>query len=305
MSEIKRNSLLIIDDSEMNLFALNRILSPDYTIYTAKNGQEGIASAIEHSPDVIILDIIMPIMDGFETIVALKSSEQTRDIPVIFISGLGSVENEEKGLALGGVDYIVKPFSAAIVKLRVNNQIQLLNYIQMIESLSMLDQLTGLPNRRYFDERFVLEWKRAIREKTPTSVLMIDIDDFKKCNDTHGHLQGDIVLKTVANTISRTIKRPSDFAARWGGEEFIALLPNTDSDGAMIVAEQIRKNIEKEDITLAIGKIVNVSVSVGVNTQAASIDSSTDDFIHFADDALYTAKKDGKNRVCQHTVNEK
>ena len=291
---------MIVDDSETSVVALTGILSPDYSIYAARNGQEGIEAAKTHLPDVILLDVIMPEMDGYETIAVLKSLESTREIPVIFVSGPSSPEHEEKGLALGAVDYISKPLSPAIVKLRVRHQIQIQNYIRTIEHLSRLDQLTEMPNRRSFDERFFSEWKKSKRDKTPTSVLMIDIDDFKKCNDTYGHLQGDIVLKTIAQVITRTLHRPGDFAARWGGEEFIVLLPDTDANGAMTVAEQLRNNIENAVVPLSDGQKAKVSVSVGVNTQESSADSSIDDFINFADDALYTAKRDGKNRVCRY-----
>ena len=303
MEETKKGRLLIIDDSEMNVVILTRILSPDYKILVAKNGRAGIETAVNYLPDVIILDIIMPGMDGYETITELKSLDQTRNIPVIFISGLSSSEDEEKGLILGAADYIIKPFSEAVVKLRVRHQIQLQNYIRTIENLLMTDQLTKIPNRRSFDERLLMEWNRAQRKMSQVSILIIDIDHFKRYNDTYGHPQGDVALQTVAGIFSKALWRPGDFAARWGGEEFIVLLPDTDLDGALAVGEKIRHSVEYAEIRDENGQLTTpVTVSVGVNTVIPTDDgvNSIKDFIHFADDALYAAKRDGRNRVCKY-----
>ena len=300
MDNSNNRSLLIIDDSEMNLAMLSRILNRDYNLHLARNGLEGVEAAVKHLPDVIVLDIVMPKMDGYETIAMLKSLEQTREIPVVFVTGLSKAKDEERGLALGCADYITKPFSAEIVKLRLRNQIRMLDYIRTIEILSKQDQLTGIPNRRNFDDRLTIEWGRAKREKTSISILMIDIDYFKNFNDTYGHLNGDLVLKTVASLITKTLKRTTDIAARWGGEEFIALLPCTDLRGSTIVAEKIREVVERTDFMLQDGRVTNVSISVGVNTRVPTNDCTMDEFIHCADDALYNAKREGRNKVWQY-----
>jgi len=297
MAKTKKGTLLVIDDSELNLAAIKEILSADYTVYTENNGYDGIKAALRYMPDIIILDIIMPKIDGFETIVKLKEKEETRNIPVIFITGLTDSKDEEKGLSLGGADYITKPFSPEIVKLRVRNQMRLLDYIHTIEDIGKRDPLTNMPNRRSFDERIYLEWKRAMREKSIISLLIVDIDNFRVFNDTYGHLRGDLVLTTIANLITQTLKRPGDFAARWGGEEFIVLLPETEVNGAFMIAEQIRDTISNNKITLPDGQIVNVSVSIGINTRVPTPDYSVDNLIHYADDALYIAKVNGRNRV--------
>ena len=265
MTGAKKNSLLIVDDEKSNILALTRILSQAYTIYAAKNGQDAIETAAEHMPDVILLDILMPEMDGYDVLAALKGSEKTRAIPVIIITGLDSPEDEEKGLALGAADYISKPFSPAIVKLRVQNQIQILNYIYTIKNLSLLDQLTGIANRRSFDERLRLEWGRAIRTETPISILILDLDNFKTYNDTYGHMQGDMLLQAVAKLFAHELKRAGDFIARWGGEEFIALLAHTDWGGALDVAERIRMHVEDAVIPLADGHATKTTVSIGIN----------------------------------------
>ena len=300
MDEIIKNSILIADDEKSNLMVLTHLLNREYTIYTARDGKDAINKSKKLLPDIILLDILMPEMNGYEVLSALKNSEETREIPVIFITGLDSREDEEKGLALMAADYISKPFRAAIVKLRVGNQMQIVNQLRTIKRLSMVDQLTDIPNRRSFDSRLNMEWLRAIREKTPVSLLMIDVDKFKIYNDTYGHQQGDIALQTVAKVCTRTTKRPGDFTARWGGEEFAVLLPVSDAKGAMVIAEQIRINVQNAVITRPDGEVTKVTISIGLHTELPNSDSSLDSFISRADSALYTAKEKGRNRVYQY-----
>jgi diguanylate cyclase (GGDEF)-like protein len=293
----RKHSLLIIDDEAANIIALDHILGKDYTIHSAENGHEAIKKAEEFLPDIILLDILMPVMSGYEIIACLKNSEKTKHIPVIFVSGLDSVESEEKGLQLGAVDYIIKPFRAAIVKLRVNIQIKMLEQLRMIERLSMIDQLTNIANRRSFDNRLIVEWNSAARQNTPISLLMIDVDLFKNYNDKWGHQQGDAALKKIADVLSQSLKRKSDFTARWGGEEFVILLPGTDENGGLKIAECIRKNVEAAEI-LYKGTITRVTISVGVNTVIPNKATSIDAFISGSDTALYCAKESGRNKVC-------
>ena len=297
MTEQIKNSILIIDDEKSNLMYLNSILSVDYSIFVAKCGQEALRKAKDLLPDLILLDIVMPDIDGYSVLAQLKESELTQEIPVIFITGLDRNEDEEKGLALSAADYITKPFSAAIVRLRVSNQMRLVNQMRAIKRLSMTDQLTGIANRRSFDQQMNIEWRRAIRYKTPISLLMIDVDHFKIYNDTYGHQQGDIVLHIVADTLSLALKRPADLASRWGGEEFAVLLPATDREGALTIAEFIRSNIESATIQCQNGAISNVTVSIGENTQIPVFGDSIDEFISKADTALYNAKKSGRNQI--------
>jgi diguanylate cyclase (GGDEF)-like protein len=297
MEEEKKNSLLIVDDENVNLKILVHILHDDYVIYTATNGANAVEKAKEFRPDLVLLDIVMPDMNGYETLSELKNYEETKNIPVIFITGLTDEGDEEKGLTLEAVDYITKPFRSTIVKLRVKHQIQILNQLRTIERLSMIDQLTSLPNRRNFDERLNMEWKQSIREKWPISLLMIDIDKFKNINDNYGHQQGDIILQIVARTFHKSFKRPSDFAARWGGEEFVVLLPNTPMDGALDVAERIRTDVEATDIFYTDGSKIRVTISIGVNSLVPLHDNSINEFISKADKALYAAKDSGRNKV--------
>jgi len=201
-------------------------------------------------------------------------------------------------LSLGAVDYINKPFSPMIVLLRVQNQIRSLNQYRLAERKSMIDQLTSMPNRRSFDERLDMEWVRAIRDNTSISLLAIDIDRFKAYNDTYGHQQGDAALIAVAGAITKAISRPGDFAARWGGEEFFVLLPDTSSSGALHIAERIRVDVSNTVIPCADGSETRVTVSIGAKTKAQVPGSSRKTFISEADKALYKAKESGRNKVC-------
>ncbi|MCL2077256.1 MAG: diguanylate cyclase [Oscillospiraceae bacterium] len=299
MEELNKYSILVVDDESSNITALNAILSPEYTVYAAKNGQSAINAAEKHLPDIILLDILMPEMDGYSVIETLKSSSITKKIPVIFITGLSDTDDEEKGLTLGAADYISKPFSPVIVKLRIRNQIMMLDQLRTIERLSMTDQLTELPNRRSFEVRLQAEWGRALREREPISVLMLDADNFKNYNDAYGHQQGDAALKAIAAVFHDVLKRSVDFVARWGGEEFIVLLPNTDSYGAIGVAEKIRGKIEGMEIPSVSGDgVTGLTISIGVNTRVHGRSITTCEFVSGADMALYAAKQKGRNRVC-------
>jgi len=292
----KEFTILIADDEKMNVEILGTILSPIYNLLISRNGTRALELAKENSPDLILLDVLMPDMTGFEVIRALKVSDITSKIPVIFITGLTSAEDEEKGFLLGAVDYITKPFKKAIVKARVNTHIKIVDQMRMIESIGLIDPLTKIPNRRSFENRLVVEWNRAVRERTPISILVMDIDKFKTYNDTYGHQQGDVALKAFADTSSKTLQRAVDFIARWGGEEFVILLPGTDVEGASSIAERVRKNIEAKLIPADEGAETRITVSIGVNSATPGMETSTDDFIKKADQALYKAKETGRNK---------
>ena len=295
----QKNSILIVDDEASNIAVLNRLLGQDYTIYAAKDGQTALDMAKKHLPDIILLDIIMPDMNGYAMISQLKALKETKDIPVMFITGLNSTEDEEKGLGLDAADYICKPFRNSIVKLRVRNQIKIVNAMRTIERLSNTDSLTGIANRRNFNERLLLEWSRATREDMNLSLAIADVDHFKCYNDTHGHIQGDVALQIVASAMAKGIKRGVDMIARWGGEEFAILLPQTDLEGALTVSEQIRTDVARERIPCD-DKEHYVTLSLGVSSIKPSAGSSIDEFILCADKALYMAKEQGRNRGCAY-----
>ncbi|MCL2669788.1 MAG: diguanylate cyclase [Syntrophaceae bacterium] len=292
----KEFTVLITDDEKMNVAMLYDILSPMYNVLVSRNGPRALELAREYRPDLILLDILMPKMSGFEVITKLKESNATNQIPVIFITGLADATNEEKGFFLGAVDYIAKPLNKAIVQARVNTHIKIVDQMRTIERIGLIDPLTKISNRRGFENRLNTEWSRAFREQIPISILLLDIDEFKNYNDTYGHQQGDVALKTFAETSAKMVLRSIDFAARWGGEEFVLLLPGTGVDGAADVAERVRKSVETSVIPTEDGAETRITVSIGVNSVIPSTGISTADFINKADQALYRAKESGRNR---------
>jgi len=303
MSENKKEfTILITDDTKANLEVLSGILSPVYNILISRNGPRAIELAKEHKPDLILLDVLMPDMSGFEVITKLKENEITNRIPVIFITGLAGAEDEERGFFLGAVDYIAKPFNKAIVKARVNTHIRIVDQMRTIERIGLIDPLTKISNRRGFENRLNVEWNRAFRERTPISILVIDIDKFKDYNDTYGHQQGDAILKAFSEVSTKTLMRAVDFAARWGGEEFVILLPGTDMAGSSEVAERVRKNVENMEVFTEDGDETRITVSIGVNSLIPDANSNIMDFIKKADQALYKAKEMGRNTVATSEV---
>ncbi|MCL2690365.1 MAG: diguanylate cyclase [Chitinispirillia bacterium] len=298
MSERKKEyTILLVDDGKTNLDILSDVLSPLYNILVSKSGPKALELAEKHVPDLILLDVMMPEMSGFEVITKLKESDVTSRIPVIFITGLTASEDEEKGFFLGAVDYITKPFVKSIVKARVNTHIKIIDQMRTIERIALMDPLTKICNRRGFDKRFDAEWRKAISQKTPVSFMIIDADKFKSYNDTWGHPQGDLLLQTVAGVFKNAERDNADCAARWGGEEFVMLLPNTDIDGAAEVAEKVREQIAALVILTEDGTKTTVTVSIGVNSVIPDADTSIADFVSNADQALYKAKESGRNRV--------
>ncbi|MCL2637684.1 MAG: diguanylate cyclase [Oscillospiraceae bacterium] len=296
MNQINKNSVLIVDDQETSITALANILSRDYKIYSADNGQQALELAEELSPDIILLDILMPDMSGFDVIEKLKASALTKNIPVIFITGLTSDDDEETGLRLGAVDYITKPFKEAIVKARVNTHLKIAEQMRTIERIGLTDPLTQISNRRGFNELFDTEWRKAIKKRYEISFLMIDADNFKDYNDIYGHQQGDVLLKAIADVFKESAENP-DCAARWGGEEFVMLLPGTGSEEAAEIAENIRKKVEALVIPAENGRPTKITISIGVNTIIPDDETQIADFVNKADQALYKAKETGRNKV--------
>lgn len=291
-------TLLIVDDERQNRLLLTELLQEDYHVILAKNGVQALEKAREHTPDLILLDVLMPDMDGFGVIKALKSADTTRHIPVVFISALDSPKDEELGLELGAVDYISKPFHPPIVRVRVRNQLHLVHQRRLLEKLAMIDSLTEIPNRRRFRDVYEREWRRCMRSQLPLSLIMIDVDHFKVFNDTYGHAAGDKVLHHVAKAIQAALKRPADFVARYGGEEFVVILPELQIDQARQVAEMIRLQVEERRIPYPESSTCPwLTVSLGgATSNPHDIDIDTELFSR-ADQCLYSAKNDGRNRV--------
>ena len=290
--------ILIVDDSAFSLRILEDILKGEYEVVTSKEGHDALKLAKGISPAIILLDIVMPVMDGFEVLEKLKKIPETHSIPVIFITSLNDPENEEKGLILGAADYIYKPFSARVVKARVKNHMDLFLMRRTIEDLVLFDPLTKIHNRRSLELRSDVEWARAMREQTLLSVAIMDIDNFKNYNDYYGHLEGDKAIQSVANKISGSLHRKTDLAARYGGEEFFVMLPNTPSADGEKVLQAVRTGVEDLAIPHEYSSVAPViTISVGGASTIPKIDSNFRDLIDAADKMLYKAKREGKNRV--------
>lgn len=292
-------TVLVADDEKHNRTLLTELLGDRYRIILAKSGVQALTLAQTHAPDLILLDIVMPEMDGFETIKVLKEDPRTENITVIFISGLTSPSDEEKGLLLGAVDYITKPFRPAIVHARIRNHLTSVLQRRLLEHLAMIDGLTAIPNRRRFDEVYAQEWRRCQRSGSPLSLLVIDVDHFKHYNDTFGHAAGDTVLKQIASCLKDELKRPADFVARYGGEEFVVLLPEIEQSGAIAMAERLRAEVEALDIAHRINDQPDrVTISIGGITTLPATAALDDDLFKQADAQLFEAKRRGKNRIC-------
>jgi diguanylate cyclase (GGDEF)-like protein len=243
--------VLIVDDVPDNIRVLSRMLVDDgHQISAATNGRQALKLVAACAPDLILLDVMMPEMDGYEVCAALKADPQLSSIPIIFITALADVENETRGLDLGAVDYITKPFKEAIVRVRVKTHLELKRQRDILQQLSHVDGLTGIPNRRAFDERLDQEWRRSVRSDEPLAAAMIDVDHFKQYNDTRGHLAGDDCLRRVAGRLAEGLTRGGDFVARYGGEEFVGLISGVNVDGLAGVAEKFRAGIEALRIPL-------------------------------------------------------
>ncbi len=302
--ESSHNTILIVDDVEDNLEILGDLLTFNgYNVKSAQSGEAALKRVQADRPDLILLDILMPGMDGFEVCTRLKADDDTKDIPVIFVSSMTDIDSKVRGFKVGGVDYINKPFQHAEILVRVNTHITLLRLRKHLEEqnaelerLANTDYLTNLYNRRCFFRRAEEEFAEVARSGTPMSITLIDLDHFKRINDTHGHLVGDRVLVHMAQLI-RSHCRESDVVARYGGEEFIILHPSLDRQNAFRVAERIRKGVEATPF-LHERHEIGLTLSAGVvDTQTSKVCQRIDDVLALADIALYQAKDAGRNRV--------
>ena len=281
-------TVLIVDDSTTNLQVMAAILEQRYQVKAATSGEQCIAIATKHRPDLILLDVVMPDMDGFAVCEKLQSLPETKSIPIIFVTGRDEVSDEEQGLRLGAVDYITKPIRPLILSARVDTHITLKQQQDKLHELAMIDQLTGLTNRHYMLEVVGQKLARSRRHETPLSIMMIDIDHFKEINDTSGHLTGDLVLRQLGEFLKDQF-RVEDSITRFGGEEFLVILEPCNEEQAIAKAEEIRKDIEKLQPAN-----IDITVSIGV-AQLSNRDLRFDQLIKRADKALYEAKGKGRN----------
>ena len=298
MEDSLQAKLLIVDDEVINIEILASGLSQDYQVQRCTNSLQVEELAQVGQPDLILLDIGMPDMDGYQVCKALKENDQTRHIPIIFSTAFDSDDDQIKGLQYGGADYITKPFNMQLIKLRVRNLLLLNQKTDLLEQLVNLDGLTNIPNRRHFDETYDVEWRRALRQHSTISICMLDIDFFKQFNDLYGHAAGDKCLIRVAKVLRAACLRGGEFVARYGGEEFVAILPDIDIEEAMGVAERIRNKVESLGIKHQDSACSDVvTLSVGVASAVLEGKITKEHLLKEADDALYLAKSSGRNKV--------
>ncbi|HYF88329.1 diguanylate cyclase [Azospirillum sp.] len=298
MAPTGKQNVLIVDDEPGNIQLLAGLLQDECELCFATSGEEALEIARLVSPDLILLDVLMPGMDGFEVCRRLKSDTSTHDIPVVFVTARGEVDDETRGLDAGGVDYIIKPVSLPVVRARVRVHLRLKRHEDRLRASALIDGLTGIANRRRFDEVLDAEWRRARRFREPLSAILVDVDFFKRYNDRYGHLEGDACLRRVAGALSSLVRRPGDLAARYGGEEFVCLLPSTSLEGATTLAEQMRTAMLGLQLPHADSTVCPwVTVSIGLATAVPADDLEPADLIRLADEMLYRAKRAGRNRV--------
>lgn len=293
-----RPKLLVVDDQAVNIQALYHAFAEDHQVFVATCGTQAIRLCREKQPDLVLLDIVMPEMDGYEVCTALKADKDTCDIPIIFVTGETDEGAETRGLDAGAVDFISKPINPRIVRARARTHITLKRQSDHLRSLSLLDGLTGIANRRCFDERLEMEWRRAFRNARPLSLLMVDVDHFKRYNDHYGHAAGDQCLQQVAQALGYTLTRPGDVVARFGGEEFVCLLPETESSGAVAVGQMLERRVRELALPHASSPTDTVvTVSIGVGYTDRRMPLSALDLVRAADAQLYRAKEAGRGRV--------
>ena len=293
-----RPTVLVVDDSREALDGLCTLIQADYRTLFGLNGLDALALAMSESPDLIVLDVAMPGMDGYEVLRRLKAEPATQATPVIFLTAPGPGVSEARALELGAIDFITKPYNPAILKARMQNQLAYKRSLDQAMALSMGDALTGIPNRRRFDVQLSQEWERGLRTGKPLSMILMDIDHFKRFNDSLGHPAGDACLQRVAGVLLKSMLRAFDFTARYGGEEFACILAETDAKGALAVAQRIAANMTAARILHPDSPVSpQVTLSMGVTTMVPSRTRTANDLTLEADSCLYVAKGSGRNRI--------
>jgi len=293
----KKGRILIVDDAMENIQILHQALQDDHDVLFAMNGAKALHIAQHQLPDLILLDAVMPGMDGYAVCAALRASEITRDIPIIFVTALKTPEDETRALDAGAADFISKPVNAAVVRARVRTQLTVKFQSDALRELTLTDGLTGVANRRAFDEQLETEWRRCGRAEVPIALILVDIDHFKDFNDAYGHQAGDACLQRAGDAMRRAAMRPQDMLARYGGEEFAILLPYEDVKGAEAVARKVLEEIAQLKIPHALSSVepmLTVSMGVASLTPNDRIESAV--LVKSADALLYEAKASGRNR---------
>lgn len=289
--------VLLVDDSQdVHRLLRARLRSKDLELLDVYTGEEAIAAARDRQPALILLDLNMPGMDGFEVLRALKDDPTTLEIPVIVLSGLQSPHDKVTAFDLGAVDYVTKPFELTELRVRIRSALRMHQLLQMLANRARIDGLTGLWNRAYFTQRWEEEHGRHQRHGHPLTLALIDLDHFKSINDTYGHPAGDAVLQGMASILQREA-RASDVPCRFGGEEFALILPDTSPENAGTVCERIRAAVEATTWPRHPERKVTCSIGLAGAAESPGSCPSAESWIEAADRALYMAKKGGRNRV--------
>lgn len=298
-----RPKLLIVDDQPTNIRVLHELFREDCDVFMATSGEQAISVCQAQLPDLILLDVVMEGMDGHEVCRRLKVDPVTQGIPIIFITAQQQESDEVLGLELGAVDFITKPINTIIVRARVRTHLTLKLQSDLLRSMALMDGLTGVANRRKFNEDILADWRLCFREQKPLSLILVDVDYFKRYNDRYGHQAGDDCLKSVAQTLSETVRRPYDLVARYGGEEFACVLPNTVLSGAVEIAERMQERVRTLGIEHSASDVDSVvTISLGVATLTPTRDLDFQALIEAADKQLYEAKSAGRARVCSSAM---
>lgn len=291
--------LLVVDDQPINIQVMHQIFGANFQIFMATSGPQALAICKDNPPDLVLLDIVMPGMDGFEVCTQLQADPATRNIPVIFVTGHTDAAQETHGLEVGAVDFISKPVNPAVVRARVKTHLTLKLQSDVMRKLVFLDGLTGVYNRRFFDQQLAMEMARSVRNASPLALILLDVDFFKRFNDHYGHQSGDDCLRQIALTLKEGLRRPADLVARYGGEEFACILPETAFEDAMVIAGELEQRVRGKGIPHAnsdAARVVTISLGVAGRGVNASIDGSN--LLAEADKQLYKAKNSGRGRVC-------
>ena len=289
--------ILVVDDAMENIQILHAALQDEHEVLFAMDGPRALELVRTQHPDLILLDAVMPGMDGYAVCKELLAAPETADIPVIFVTALSSPEDETRALGAGAADFISKPVNAAVVRARVRTQLTVKRQRDALRAMVLLDALTGVANRRAFDERLEAEWRRCGRNRLPVALILVDIDHFKLYNDHYGHQAGDNTLLQVAGAMQRAAGRTQDLVARYGGEEFAILLPQLDARGAIGVAGRLKVELDRMAIPhLASPTAPYLTVSMGIACMTPGAHSLPADLIQVADALLYKAKAEGRNQ---------
>ena len=295
LKNAEKARILIVDDEPINIHVLSNTLTDTYNVFAVTSGREAIAFCMTHAPDLVLMDMDMPDINGVEACKTLKEKSETHDIPIVFVTGHGDSDAEDKCWEAGGVDFLTKPVNANTLNHRIKSHLALKELTDELRRMAYQDGLTQVSNRRYFDEYLLRQQKLSQRSGSFFALLMFDIDFFKYYNDHYGHLAGDDCLRLVAKVLKQSVERPGDFVARFGGEEFAVVLPETDIAGATLVATKLLANVRELGIKHKGSPFGVVTGSIGIAASDGS-KKTLQELIDTADRRLYLAKTNGRDQ---------